>query len=104
LHQEAYNTICATLNIIVEESFSCAGTNTDDKKRTCHAVFELLLFILAAPQSTVTYLRAMGGALLALEQFGVDLFLEVSESSLEHWARILFAFMNNISLSVRSSD
>ena len=97
LHQESYNTICATINIVVEEAMVYACSSPDDNKRTSHAILELFLFILTIPQSTVTHLRAMGGALHALEQFGVDLFLEVSASSLDHWARILFTLMNSTS-------
>jgi hypothetical protein len=102
LHQESYNTICATINIIVEESLNYAQISPDVNKRTSHVIFELFLYILTLPQSTVTHLRAMGGALHALEQFGIDVFLEVSGSSLEHWARIVFTLMNSTSLSARS--
>jgi len=67
-----------------------------------HAVLDLLLHILTTPQSSVTHLRAVGGALQALDQFGVEIFLDVVGDNLQHWIRILQSLLNHTSLSVRS--
>jgi hypothetical protein len=65
-------------------------------------ILEILLHVLTTSQSCVTQLRAVGGAIQALEEFGVDLFLEVTGGSLQHWIRVILSLMNSISLSVRS--
>lgn len=65
-------------------------------------ILDLLLHLLTTPQSAVTHLRAVGGALQALEEFGVDLFLEVAGANLQHWIRVILSLMNSTSLSVRS--
>lgn len=64
-------------------------------------IVDLLLHILTTPQSSVTHLRAIGGALQALE-FDVDLFLEATGVNFQHWVRIVLSLMNSVSLSVRS--
>lgn len=65
-------------------------------------ILDLLLHLLTTPQSSVTHLRAVGGALQALEEFGVDLFLEISGTNLQHWIRVILSLMNSTYLSVRS--
>ena len=64
-------------------------------------ILDLLPHVLTTPQSSVTHLRAVGGALQALE-FDVDLFLEATGANFQHWVRIILSLMNSISLSVRS--
>lgn len=130
LLQESFNTICATTNIVVEECVRRTATNPKEQKKMMHAVLDLLLHILTTPQSAVTHLRAVGGALQgknwsskingrskfmiltyfffsfftleALEEFGVDLFLDVVGSNLQHWVRVIQSLLNSTSLSVRS--
>jgi hypothetical protein len=67
-----------------------------------HAILDLFLHILTTPQSAVTHLRALGGALQALDQFGASIFLEVASDNLQHWIRVTLGLMNSTSLSVRS--
>jgi hypothetical protein len=50
----------------------------------------------------VVHLRAVGGAIHALEQFGVSMFIEIAGDNIQHWIRIMLSLMNSISLSVRS--
>jgi len=66
------------------------------------SVLDLLLHVLAAPQSSVTHLRALGGSLQSLMKFGVELFIEITGDSLQHWVRVWLTLMNSVSLSVRS--
>jgi hypothetical protein len=65
-------------------------------------ILDLLLHVLTTPQSCVTHLRAVGGAIQALESFGIEIFVEASATSLQHWIRIILGLMNSIALSVRS--
>lgn len=58
--------------------------------------------MLTTPQSAVTHLRAVGGAIQALESFGIEIFLEITGGSLQHWLRVILGLLNSISLSVRS--
>ena len=54
------------------------------------------------PQSSVTHLRAVGGAIQALENFGAAMFLDTAGNTLQHWIRVILSLMNSIALSVRS--
>lgn len=65
-------------------------------------ILDLLLHVLTTPQSCVTHLRAVGGAIQAFEKFGIEMFLEIAGGSLQHWIRIILSLMNSIALSVRS--
>lgn len=65
-------------------------------------ILDLLLSVLTTPQSSVTHLRAVGGALHLLETIGAGLFLEFVGQNLQHWIRIILSLMNSLSLSVRS--
>lgn len=67
-----------------------------------HGILDLLLHVLTTPQSSVTHLRAVGGTIQAFEKFGINLFLEVTGGSLQHWIRIILSLMNSLALSVRS--
>jgi hypothetical protein len=86
----------------VEESCNYGVNFPDERNRMIRGVLDLLLYNITTPQSPVTHLRAMGGALHALEEFGVNLFIDVTGSSFQHWARVVLSLMNSISLSVRS--
>jgi hypothetical protein len=100
--QESFNTICATTIIVVEECASPNSTSPKEQKKMIQGVLDLLLHVLTTPQSCVTHLRAVGGAIQAFEKFGIEMFLEVAGGSLQHWIRIILSLMNSISLSVRS--
>eukprot|EP00977_Amphora_coffeiformis_P029636 scaffold42062_cov176-Amphora_coffeaeformis.AAC.2 len=102
LLQESFNTICATTNTVVEACVDFTSNYPQEKRKVMQGLVDLLLHILTTPQSSVTHLRALGGALQAMEQFGVNLFLEVTADNFQHWARVLLSLMNSPSLSVRS--
>ena len=102
LLQESFNTICATINIVVEECVTLTSSYPHEQERMMHGILDLLLRVLTTPQSSVTHQRAIGGALLALEEFGISLFLEISGTALQQWVRVVLSLMNSVSLSVRS--
>jgi len=101
LLQESFNTICASTNIVVEVCVGIMSSYPDEQRKAMRGILDLLLHVLTTPQSSVTHLRAVGGALQALE-FDVDLFLEATGANFQHWVRIILSLMNSISLSVRS--
>lgn len=102
LPQESFNTMCATTIVVVEECASPLDTYPSEQKAIVQGILDLLLHVLTTPQSAVTHLRAIGGAIQALESFGVDIFLEVTGDSLQHWLRVVLGLMNSVALSVRS--
>jgi len=102
LLQESFNTVCVATNIVVD---ACAGLTSNyphEERKMLQGLLDLLLHILTTPQSSVTHLRAVGGALQTLEKFGVELFVEITGTNLQHWIRVMLSLMNSISLSVRS--
>lgn len=101
LLQESFNTICAASIVVVDACVEVMGSFPEGQKKAMEGILELLLEVLTTPQSPVTHLRAVGGALQALE-FDVDLFLDVTGSQFQHWVRIILSLMNSVSLSVRS--
>jgi hypothetical protein len=102
LLQESFNTICAATNTVVEECVKLTSSYPHEQRKIMQGILDLLLHVLTTPQSPVTHLRAVGGALQALEQFGAEAFLEITGSALQHWIRVILGLMNSISLSVRS--
>jgi len=102
LLQESFNTVCAATNTVVEECVTLTSNYPHEQERMMTGVLDLLLYLLTTPQSSVTHLRAVGGALQALEQFGIDLFLDIAGTNLQHWIRVILSLMNSTSLSVRS--
>lgn len=78
------------------------STHPREQKKMVQSVLDLLLHVLAAPQSSVAHLRALGGSLQSLMKFGVELFIEITGDSLQHWVRVWLTLMNSVSLSVRS--
>ena len=102
LLQESFNTVCAAANAVVDASVGLTSNHPQEERRMLQGLLDLLLHILTTPQSSVTHLRAVGGALQALEKFGVELFLEITSTNFQHWVRILISLMNSVSLSVRS--
>jgi hypothetical protein len=102
LLQESFNTLCAATNIVVEECASITSSYPHEQEKMMSGLLDLLLHVLTSPQSSVTHLRAVGGAIQALEQFGVACFLQITGSNLQHWIRVILSLMNSLSLSVRS--
>lgn len=102
LLQESFNTVCAATNVVVEECVSLTSSYPHEQEKMMTGILDLLLHLLTTPQSAVTHLRAVGGALQALEQFGVDLLLEITGASIQNWIRVILSLMNSTSLSVRS--
>ena len=102
LLQESFNTVCATTNTVVESCVDFKARFPQEGRKVMQGLIDLLLHILTTPQSSVTHLRALGGALQAMEQFGVEMFLEVTGDNFQHWGRVLLSLMNSQSLSVRS--
>ncbi|GKY93334.1 hypothetical protein MPSEU_000301000 [Mayamaea pseudoterrestris] len=100
--QESFNTICATAIVVVDECANRLAAFPKEQERVAAGILDLLLHILTMPQSPVTHLRAVGGALQVLELFGVEVFLEVTGQELQHWLRVILSLMNSTSLSVRS--
>jgi hypothetical protein len=101
LLQESFNTICATTILVVEESVN-TSVDPNEQKKMIQGILDLLLHVLTTPQSSVTHLRAVGGAIQALEKFGAQMFLEITGPHLQHWIRIILGLMNSTALSVRS--
>jgi len=102
LLQESFNSICASIILIIDECTSTIMEYSREGRRMAQGTVDLLLQILTVPQSAVTHLRTVGGALQALDKFGIQLFLEVAGDNLQHWIRVMLTLMNSISLSVRS--
>jgi hypothetical protein len=100
--QESFNTICATTNIVVDACVNLVSSYPHEQRKMIQGLLDLLLHILTTPQSSVTHLRAVGGALQAMERFGIQLFLEITGHNFQHWVRVILSLMNSISLSVRS--
>ena len=102
LVQEAFNTICATIILVVDECSDLMLSNTQGRRAAAQGIFDLILFILTIPQSTITQARGLGAACLSIDKFGVLIFLETVGDNLQHWARILLTLLNSVELSVRS--
>jgi hypothetical protein len=101
LLQESFNTICAATIVVVDVCVESLSQSLHEKKIAMKSIVDLLFQILIMPQSPVTHLRAVGAALLVLEG-DIKLFVDVVDTSLEHWVRIMLSLMNCHSLSVRS--
>ena len=102
LLQESFNSVCASLILIIDECATQLATYPLEMRKMAQGMIDLLLHILTVPQSAVTHLRTVGGALLAIDKFGVEMFLDVVGDNLQHWIRVMVTLMSSISLSVRS--
>jgi len=102
LLQESFNTLCATTIIVVEECVHFTSSIPNEQRQMIQGILDLFLHVMTTPQSTVTHLRAVGGAIQALEKFGIQMFLETTNDHFQHWIRIIIGLMNNVALSVRS--
>ena len=102
LLQESFNTLCATTILVVEECVNSTSSVPDEQRKMIQGILDLLLHVLTTPQSTVTHLRAVGGAIQAFEKFGTQMFLDTTGAHFQHWIRIIIGLMNSVALSVRS--
>mmetsp|Transcript_28831 Transcript_28831/g.62089 ORF Transcript_28831/g.62089 Transcript_28831/m.62089 type:complete len:994 (+) Transcript_28831:2-2983(+) len=102
LLQESFNTVCATTIIVVEECADLTSSIPNEQRKMIRDILDLLLHVLTTPQSTVTHLRAVGGAIQAFEKFGTQMFLETTGGQFQHWIRVIIGLMNSVALSVRS--
>lgn len=101
LSQEIFNTLCATTNLVVDVVVEILRGRPSERRVVVGEVLQLLLQVLALPQSSVTQLRAIGGALQVLEA-DVEGFIDATGSTFQHWARVILSMMNKVALSVRS--
>lgn len=88
--------------MLVDVSCGPISSFPKEEKKMTEGILDLLLHVLTAPQSAVTYLRTIGGALHTLNKLGADNFIEAGGASMQHWLRIMLTLMNSTSLSVRS--
>jgi len=102
LLQESFNTLCALTTVVVDECASILAPFPKEQKKLAQGVLDLLLHVLTVPQSAVTHLRTLGGAIQFLTKFGLEVFIQVVGDGLQHWLRIMLTLMNSISLAVRS--
>ena len=102
LLQESFNTVCATIILVVDESVIPTSSIPNEQRKMIRGILDLLLHVLTTPQSTVTHLRAVGGAIQAFEKFGTQMFLDTTGVHLQHWVRVIIGLMNSTALSVRS--
>ena len=102
LLQESFNTVCATIILVVDESAIPTSSIPKEQRKMIQGILDLLLHVLTTPQSTVTHLRAIGGAIHAFDKFGTQFFLETTGVHLQHWVRVIIGLMNSTALSVRS--
>ena len=58
--QESFNVICAATNILVDECAGVLHSNPREQKKMAQGVLDLLLHVIATPQSSVAHLRALG--------------------------------------------
>jgi hypothetical protein len=100
--QETFNCISATVILLVEECIDHFAANSHELEKLAISVFDLLLHVMATPQSSVTLLRTLGGSAHALDKFGASVFLNAVGNDLQHWGRVILTMMNSTELSVRS--
>ena len=88
--------------MLVDECAQPISAFPREEQKMTQEILDLLLHVLTAPQSAVTHLRTVGGALQTLNKLGVENFLEAGGASIQHWIRTMLTLMNSTSLSVRS--
>ena len=102
MFQEAFNCLSASVILLIDECFDVVSADEHELERLGGSIFDLLLHLLATPQSSVGLLRTLGGSAHALDKFGARIFLTTVGNQLQHWARIIVTMMNSTELSVRS--
>ncbi|KAL7456061.1 hypothetical protein ACHAWC_008790 [Mediolabrus comicus] len=100
--QETFNCISATVILLVEECIDYFASSRYEMEKLAKGVFDLLLHVMATPQSSITLLRTLGGSAHALDKFGASAFLNAVGNDLQHWGRVILTMMNSTELSVRS--
>ena len=71
LIQESFNTIGATIILLIDEYADVTLSNPGEGSTIVQNVFDLLLFIVTVPQSSITLTRALGAVCLAVDEFAV---------------------------------
>ena len=87
--QECFNIVCAATNVIVDECADIIRSTPLEKKKLVSGLVNLLLSVMSTPQSSVTHLRALGGASQTIDKFGSALFVECVADHLQHWMRVV---------------
>ncbi len=59
--QETFNCISASVILLIDECFDVVSRDKDELEKLGGRIFDLLLHLLATPQSSVTHLRTLGG-------------------------------------------
>jgi len=103
LIQESFNTIGATIILLIDEYADVTLSNPGEGSTIVQNVFDLLLFIVTYPQSSITLTRALGAVCLADDRFAVILFVETCGENLQHWNKVLDKLLNSAELSFRSA-
>ena len=101
--QESFNSLSATIILVVDECLDTVISNDESLTKLGCSIFDVLLHLLATPQSSVTLLRTLGAVAHSLDKFGARVFSRATlGDQLQHWARLILTMMNNKELSVRS--
>ena len=103
LIQESFNTICATIILLIDEYADVTLSNPGERSTIAQIIIDLLLFIVTVPQSSITLTRALGAVCLAVDKFVVILFVETCGENLQRWNRVLDTLLNSAELSFRSA-
>ena len=103
LIQESFNTICATIILLIDEYADITLSNRGERSTIALTIIDLLLFIVTVPQSRITLTRALGAVCLAVDKFEVILFVETCGENLQHWNRVIDKLLNSAELSFRSA-
>ena len=61
--QEAFNCLSASVILLIDECFDVVSKDEYELEKLGRSVFDLLLYILSTPQTSVTLLRTLGGKL-----------------------------------------
>ena len=59
--QEFFNTLSASVILLIDECFDVVSTDEYELEKFGASLFDVLLHLLATPQSSVTLLRTLGG-------------------------------------------
>ena len=59
--QEFFNTLSASVILLIDECFDIVSTDEYEREKLGVSMFDVLLHLLATPQSSVTLLRTLGG-------------------------------------------
>ena len=83
LIQESFNTICATIILLIYEYADVTLSNLGERSTIALTIIDLLLFIVTVPQSSITLIRALGAVCVAVDKFAFILFVETCGEKLQ---------------------